>query len=154
MKGRLRRIYDRYGVDRKPFIPMVRLAYLRSKELGLVCLILCVLAAVGHAQSSCPPPTPGAPHVCLKWTASTTSGVTYNIYRSTTAGAENYGSPLNAAAISGTSFYDATVAIGTTYFYTMTAVGTGGAQSLPTSEVSSIVPVPPAAPTGLVPSID
>lgn len=154
MKGRLRRIYDRYGVDRKPFIPMVRLAYLRSKELGLLVLCLFVLGLTCQAQSSCPSPTPGAPHVCLKWTASPTSGVTYNIFRATTSGGQNYAAPLNSTPISGTSFYDATATIGTTYFYTATAVGTGGVLSQPSAEVSAQIPVPPAAPSGFSVSID
>lgn len=122
-----------------------------------ITLLLClfVLGITCQAQgATCPAPTPGAPHVCLKWTASSTSGVTYNIFRATTSGGQNYAAPLNSTPISSTSFYDATATIGTTYFYTATAVGTGGAQSLPTSEVSSTVPVPPSAPTALVPAID
>src|SRR4051812_31347123 len=83
--------------------------------------------AAGAQTTSCPSPTPGAPHVCLKWVLSTTTGVQYNVYRATTAGAENYGTPLNATplAAGSTAFYDAAVAIGTQYFYTITAVGTG-----------------------------
>ena len=102
----------------------------------------------------CPGPTPGAPHVCLFWTASTSTGVTYNVYRATTSGSENYASPLNAAAIAGTFYYDTTDAIGTTYYYTIAAVGTGGVLSTPTSEVSVQVPVPPNPATAPGASID
>jgi hypothetical protein len=154
MKNRLNSVYRAYGIDYQEFLPRVRLAYLRAKELSIICIVLCVLGAMGHAQASCPGPTPGAPHVCLKWTASTTPGATYNIYRATTSGAENYGTPLNSSPISGTSFYDSTVAVGTTYFYTAVSVGTGGVLSQPSAEVSAQIPVPPSAPTALTPSID
>lgn len=36
VKQQLHRIYRKYGIDAKKFIPMVRLAYLRSLELGLI----------------------------------------------------------------------------------------------------------------------
>lgn len=117
-------------------------------------VILLSVPAVAVAQSPCGPPTPGAPHVCLTWLASTTSGVTYNIYRATTAGTENYGAPLNSAPLTALFFYDKTVAIGSNYFYTVTAVGSGGAQSAPTAEVSAQIPVPPSSPTTPAASID
>ncbi len=41
-------------------------------RLKLLLFILIALAGSAFAQSSCPAPTPGSPHVCLKWTASTT----------------------------------------------------------------------------------
>lgn len=106
--------------------------------------------------TSCPGPTPGSPHVCLKWIQSTTSGVTYNIYRATTSGAENYATPLNTSPLltGSTNFYDNTVAVGTTYFYTVVAVGTGGVLSTPSSEVSAQIPVPPNTATAISIAID
>lgn len=101
--------------------------------------------------TTCPSPTPGTPHVCLKWTDSTTTGATYNVYRATTSGGENYATPLNAAPLpSGTTaYYDTTNVIGTTYYYTLAAVGTGGVLSTPTAEVSAQIAVPPNPPTAL-----
>ena len=119
-------------------------------------VFLFCLATVAFAQSSNPcgvAPTPGAPHVCLSWTASTTPGVTYNVYRATTANGENYATPLNAAPISAIFFYDATAAVGTQYFYKITAV-IGGSMSAPSSEVSVQVPTPPAAPTNPVAAVN
>jgi len=105
--------------------------------------------------TACPSPTPGAPHVCLSWTASTSTGVAgYNVYRSTTSGGESYATPLNATVDTGTSYYDATTAIGSTYFYTVTAVGTGGVLSVPSGEVSAQIPVPPNPPSAPSASID
>jgi fibronectin type 3 domain-containing protein len=114
----------------------------------LLTVVVVMLSMTAWAQSlPCPAPTPGVPHVCLTWVASTTSGVTYNVYRSTTAGGENFSTPLNISPISVVFFYDTTVAIGTTYFYKVVAVGTGGVLSLPTAEVQAQIPVPPSSPT-------
>ena len=123
----------------------------------LLIAILFIVAISARAQTTtCPGPTPGVPHVCLKWTLSTTTGVTYNIYRSTTSGGENYTTPLNATPlIAGTTaYYDTTVAIGTTYYYTACAVGSGGVLSTPTAEVSAQIPVPPNPPTAFSTAID
>lgn len=121
----------------------------------LLLFLFCSSLALA-AQSPCGAPTPGAPHVCVSWTASVTpppvSG--YNVYRATTAGAENFATPLNATPVTTVFFYDTTVAIGTTYFYKMVAVGTGGVLSAPTAEVSASVPVPPDSPTTPAAAID
>jgi fibronectin type 3 domain-containing protein len=124
------------------------------KKLLLCFLFLCV--PVFAQTTTCPSPTPGSPHVCLKWTDSTTTGTTYNIYRATTSGGENYGSPLNATPLVAgtTAYYDSTVAVGTTYYYTAAAVGSGGVLSTPTAEVSAQIPVPPVAPTAFSAVID
>lgn len=118
------------------------------KRLAFVILVL-MLGVVAQAQASSPcgvPPTPGQPHVCVSWSPSPTSGVGYNVYRTTTSGGENYTTPLNSAPLAALFFYDTTVATGTKYFYTVTAT-IGGALSQPTPEVAAQVPVPPSAPT-------
>jgi hypothetical protein len=76
------------------------------------------------------------------------------VYRATTAGGENYLTPLNSAPVTTLFFNDTTDAVGTTYFYTVTAIGTGGATSAPSSEVSAQVPVPPNSPTTPAAAID
>lgn len=128
------------------------------KTLRLALLLVLALPAAAQGASPCGAPTPGVPHVCLTWVASVTPpAITgYNVYRATTAGGENFGTPLNAVVIPSTQlyFYDTTVAIGTTYFYKAVAVGTGGVLSLPTPEVSSQVPVPPNSPTAPTAAID
>lgn len=117
------------------------------RKLARYLLLLCSLTAVAQT-SPCGAPVPGSPHICLTWVASTTSGVTYNVYRATTAGGENYSTPLNTSAITGLVFSDVTDAIGTTYFYTTCAVGKGGVLSPPSNEVQAQAPVPPNSPTG------
>src|SRR5579872_7198368 len=74
--------------------------------------------------------------VSLKWTASTTSNVTYNVYRSSISGTapQSQAQPnpavfpqsnqtLIANNITGTSYADANLAPGQTYYYTVTSSG-------------------------------
>lgn len=63
--------------------------------------------------------------VNLKWTASSTSGVTYTVYRAVGSGAAS----SLATGLTGTSYSDATVTSGTTYSYDVVAVNSGGAAS-------------------------
>jgi hypothetical protein len=67
--------------------------------------------------------------VTLAWTAAP-DAAGYNIYRSTTSGAE--GAVPYATGVHGASFTDASALNGTTYFYTVTAVNNAGesAQSI------------------------
>jgi hypothetical protein len=56
----------------------------------------------------------------------------YNVYRRTSAGSYNFGSPLNgASALAGTTYHDSTAVNATTYLYTVRTVitGAGGAQA-------------------------
>ncbi|MGB0872739.1 MAG: hypothetical protein ACPGYP_06330 [Solirubrobacterales bacterium] len=64
--------------------------------------------------------------VALDWDSS--PGATgYNIYRSTTAGVFNYGTPLNGSTpIVGNTYSDTSAASGTTYFYVVRALVIGG----------------------------
>jgi hypothetical protein len=78
--------------------------------------------------------------VALSWVASTTSGVTYNVYRATTSGGYNYATPLNSTPISGTSFTDCTASLGQTYYYVIRAVDASGNQSANSSETTVTVP--------------
>lgn len=88
----------------------------------------------------------------LSWTASTTTGATYNIYRGTTTGGESL-IALNATPVTGTTYTDpiALTASAQTYFYYVEAVETSGgvtALSIPSNEVSATFPAQPQAPTG------
>jgi hypothetical protein len=122
----------------------------------ILAVVLLSLTATAKAASPCAAtPTPGQPHVCLTWVASTTSTVTgYNVYRATTAGGENYATPLNSAPVTTLFYSDITDVVGTSYFYTVVAIGSGGALSVPSSEVSALIPVPPSGPTAPAATID
>jgi len=93
----------------------------------------------GVLGSSCPVTT-GFHTVSISWVASTTSSVTYNVYRATTSGGYNYSTPLNSTPISGTSFSDCTIALGQTYYYVIRAVDGSGNQSVNSNETTVSVP--------------
>ena len=88
----------------------------------------------GSGGSVSPPPPP--PSVTLSWVASTTSGVTYNVYRSAISG----GPYETLAAASSTSYVDNSVASGQTYYYVVTAVDSQGYESAYSNEASATVP--------------
>ena len=88
--------------------------------------------------TSCPVTT-GIHTTTVNWTASTTSGAMYNVYRATTSGGYNYTTPLNSGPISGTSFTDCSVALGQTYFYVVKAV-VGGTESVASTEITATIP--------------
>lgn len=118
------------------------------KKNMLILLLLTALPVLASAQSPCGThtPTPGVAHVCVAWTPPTTGPtvVSYNVYRATTTGGEVYtAAPL--ANVTTAFYYDASVVDGTTYYYTVLSVGSGGAISSPSSEVSSL-PVSPSNP--------
>lgn len=68
----------------------------------------------------------GQHNVLLNWGASSTSGVTYSVFRGTTAGGE--GTTPIASGISALTYTDTNVTAGTTYFYTVEAVNAAGSQ--------------------------
>ena len=118
-------------------------------------------AAVVPAGPTC---TVGATGHCvgLSWTASTTTGVGYNIFRGTSAGGEGT-TPINATPLAAatTSYTDATVTGNTTYWYVAQSTCTGvstcpagfSGSSANSNEISVVVPasvpLPPANLTGV-----
>lgn len=108
-------------------------------------VIVCHLALAASACAN----TPGKHGVVLAWTASPTSGVTYNIYRGSTAGVCNGTPTPYVTGVSGTTYTDAlNLTDGQTIFYNVSAVK-GGAESACDGEVQVQIPVLPAPPTGL-----
>ena len=91
------------------------------------------------ALGSCPV-TSGLHTIAVTWGASTTSGVTYNVYRATASGGYNYASPLNSTLISGTSYVDCSASLGQTYYYVIRAVDGSGNQSASSAETIATVP--------------
>ena len=84
--------------------------------------------------------TPVAHSVTLSWTASSSTVVGYNIYRSTTSGGPY--TLLNSSPVPGITFTDTTVQAGVTYFYVVTAVDSSGNESVYSNEASATVPTP------------
>jgi hypothetical protein len=80
--------------------------------------------------------------IILNWTASSTAGATYNVFRGTTSGGET----LLHSAVSGLTYTDTTIVAGTQYYYKLTASSTGNSDSALTAEATLSVAV---APSGL-----
>jgi hypothetical protein len=76
--------------------------------------------------------------VALSWTASTTSGATYNVYRQQ-ACSGNF-AKINATAVATTTYTDAAVAPSETYSYQVTAVS-GSLESGPSNYAPATIPV-------------
>lgn len=84
--------------------------------------------------------------ITLTWTASTSTGVTYTVYRATASAG-----PFTAIAtgVSGLTFVDTTAVDGTQYFYELDSVTAAGVSSGPSNEANATEPLNPNPPTGL-----
>jgi fibronectin type 3 domain-containing protein len=102
--------------------------------------VLLLVAGAAQAQTK-------QHNVVLAWTASTTSGVTYNVYRGTVSGGPY--TKLNSSPISNLTYTDTTGTGGTAYFYVATAVDANGFESVFSNQVSATFLASPAPPTGL-----
>jgi hypothetical protein len=105
------------------------------------------------------PPPPNAPSgltatavssvgINLSWTASTTTGVTYNVYRSTTQTFTPSSGNQIASGQTATTYSDTGLTPLTTYYYFVEAVNSGG-NSLASNEANATTQPPPNAPSGL-----
>jgi Malectin domain len=108
------------------------------------------IVAYGETQTTCTPPSApsglsataiSSGQVNLSWTASTSScsGVTYDVFRSTTSGFTPSSSNQIANGLSGTTFSDTTVQPSTTYFYLVEGVDPGGT-SPASNQASAVTP--------------
>ena len=109
---------------------------IRDAALGATCPI-----APGPVVP--PPPPPPATHsVTLNWTPSTSPGVSYHVYRSTTPGGP-YTKLTAAGPVAAAGYKDTSVTAGQTYFYTTTAIDPATAlESTRSNEASAAIPVP------------
>ncbi|MGA9208607.1 MAG: DUF4082 domain-containing protein [Terriglobales bacterium] len=78
--------------------------------------------------------------VTLTWTASTSTVVGYNVYRSGQSGGPY--TMINTAPQPGTTYADLSVQAGQTYYYVVTAVDSSGTESVYSDEVTAVVPSP------------
>jgi hypothetical protein len=74
----------------------------------------------------------------LNWTASTSAGVGYNIYRGATSGGPY--TKLNSSANSSTTYADLSVVSGQTYYYVVTAVDSSNVESVFSNQVQAVIP--------------
>jgi hypothetical protein len=84
--------------------------------------------------------------VNLTWTASPTSGVTYDVFRSTTSGFTPSSSNQIASGVATTSFADSGLACNTTNFYLVEAANSGGTSSS-SNQASTTTQACPVGPT-------
>jgi hypothetical protein len=92
--------------------------------------------------------------VTLTWTASTTTGATYNVYKIVgPCGAMTGFAVLNTVPITALVYTDSGVTAGVTYCYTVTAVTSGGQSAVGAGgaiqvvvplSIAATVPAPPA----------
>ena len=76
--------------------------------------------------------------VSLRWQASATKNVRYNVYRGSTPGF--HPDKLNSAPIDGLTYTDSTVDNGRRYCYVVRAIGANGQESADSNEALAIVP--------------
>ncbi len=76
--------------------------------------------------------------ISLNWGASATSGVTYDIYVSTTAGTAPSVATLVAQNVAGTSYEHTGLQPGTTYYYTVMAANYGGESTSATASATTL----------------
>lgn len=121
--------------------------------LGLLLLSTLIYASDIKVKILAPAGTHSA---TLTWNASTavcTAGMAYNAYRGTTAGGENYATPLNPAPGAALTYTDNTVIPLATYFYTVKAYCSSAnvKESIPSNEAPTTIPgdVQPSPPPSL-----
>ncbi len=78
--------------------------------------------------------------VNLSWAASSTAGVTYDIYASTTQGTAPSVATLVAQNVSGTTYLHTGLQPGTTYYYTVVAANFGGESSASNATATTQAP--------------
>jgi len=98
-----------------------------------------VMASVNNSGGS-PPPPPSAHSVSLNWTSSTTSGVTYNVYRKASDCSNASPFARLQTNIASTSYLDQAVDLGLQYCYQMTSVDSSGKESITSNQVSALIP--------------
>ena len=103
-----------------------------------------VISAVSQAdntKSASATVTVVAPHsVSLKWSPSTSTGISYyKVYRGTVSGGPY---SLLATNLTATSYTDASVQSGSTYYYVTTAVDSSGMESGYSDVAQAVIPMP------------
>jgi hypothetical protein len=93
-------------------------------EIGIPCTANCPVAPNAPMKLTA---TAGSPNqVNLAWTASTTTGVTYIVFRSQEPGIRPTGADQIASGLPGTSYSDTSANPSTTYYYDVEAFDNGG----------------------------
>jgi fibronectin type 3 domain-containing protein len=142
--GQILNNFDIYATAGGSNIPLVRDFSVLSDETGTIDLDLalgaaddpaiCGLEVFANTGTNNMPAAPSnltatatsTSNINLSWTASTTSGVTYNIYRSNDASFASSLATRIATGVTGTTYSDTVPYPGMTYYYRVTAVNPNG----------------------------
>ncbi len=112
--------------------------------IGTICsllLIPAVSASHGDNPGHSDPQTATHPHsVDLKWKASVSRVVGYNVYRSETDGGPYI--KLTSAPVRATNYTDRSVQSGHTYFYAVTSVDSRAKESVHSNQAKTLIPSP------------
>jgi glucosylceramidase len=95
-----------------------------------------ISAAAPAAPTSLTPTVVSSSQINLSWTASTTSGVTYSVYRATTSGFTPGSGNLVTIGLSGTTYSNTGLTASTTYYYVVEAVNSVGSSG-PSNQASA-----------------
>lgn len=91
--------------------------------------------AIGAPSGLTATPRTDALSITLTWSASTSVGATFDIYRGTVAGGES-ATPIGTSSTTSYTDNDSSLTVNTTYYYDVTAV-VNGAQSGASNEASA-----------------
>ena len=123
------------------------------KFLGVLAFLTIAALGVGRAQTVCTTaapctvmPTASGVQVNLTWSASSTPGVSYAVYRSPSSGVSYV--QINVSPVTTLAYSDMTVTPGASYNYIVEAV-LNGANSAPSNVAPVTLPLVPGAPTNL-----
>jgi hypothetical protein len=93
-------------------------------EIGIPCTANCPIVPNAPMKLTATAVSPN--QVNLAWTASTTTGVTYSVFRSQEPGIRPTGGDQIASGLSGTTYSDTSANPSTTYYYAVEAFDNGG----------------------------
>ena len=93
-------------------------------EIGTPCTANCPVAPSAPTKLTATAVSPN--QVNIVWTASSTAGVTYSVFRSQEPGIRPTGADQIASGLSGTSYSDSSANPSTTYYYAVEAFDSGG----------------------------
>ena len=120
------------------------------KFLGVLAFLTIAALGVGRAQTNLQalPAATAAQYyaVNLTWSASSTPGVSYAVYRSPSSGVSYV--QINVSPVTTLAYSDMTVTPGASYNYIVEAV-LNGANSAPSNVAPVTLPLVPGAPTNL-----
>jgi hypothetical protein len=116
----------------------------RKMALGMLCSLLLIPAVSasrgGNFRPSDAQTVPHPHSADLKWKASVSRVVGYNVYRSETDGGPYI--KLTSAPVRATNYIDRSVQSGHTYFYAVTAVDSRGKESSYSNQIKAPIPSP------------